>query len=140
MAYESFRLKRCVQYLWLLVLALWLPCTMHCTLEAAGITLSNCCEASLGEEHSAGSAETDPCHGCQECSTVESDGVVKTDSSVKVEPLLAIVCVLIRLEALATPASAQLTWSRVIAPPELPPSWRFAERVALPPRAPSRLS
>jgi hypothetical protein len=132
--------KRCVQFLWLLVLALWLPCTMHCTLEAAGITLSNCCESSHGQEHSDGSPATDPCHDCHACSAVESDGMVKADSAVKVQPLLAVVCVLLRLEALTVPTTAEVSRAWAISPPELPPSWRFAERAALPPRAPSRLS
>ena len=132
-------MKRCVQFLWLLVLALWLPCTMHCTLEAAGITLSNCCESSHNTEHSDGSPPTDPCHDCHACSAVESDGMVKADSSVKVQPLLAVVCVRLRLEALAVPATeASRAWA--VSPPEPPPSWRFTERAALPPRAPSRLS
>ncbi len=132
-------LKRCVQNLWLLVLALWLPCTMHCSLEAAGLTLSNCCESSAHEEHPSAAPAGDPCHDCPDCASVESGGLVKSGQSAKVQPVPVTLCLLVLFATPAPPTPAGAFLLRALSPPELPPAWRFAERVALPPRAPSRL-
>ena len=66
-------------------------------------------------------------------------GVNQADRSVDVKPDLTIVWLLVRPELLSPPAAANISSLRAISPPEWPPLWRFVERVALSPRAPSCL-
>lgn len=133
-------LSRLAQRLWLLVLALWLPCTMHCSLEAAGVSLFDCCTRSEANQNPRSSHSSDPCRDCHTCSAVESGGYIKQDQSVSAKPLLAVSWLLVRLEFVISAPATDGSSLRAIPPPELPPPWRFAERAALPPRAPSAVS
>ena len=119
---------------------MWLPCTLHCSLAAAGIPLADCCEGATAGEKSPDSPASDPCRDCPTCSAVESGGYVKQDQAVDVKPVLTVAWLWDWLESLTPPVSADVSSLRTISPPELPPSWRFVERAALPPRAPACLS
>ena len=133
-------MKRFAQCVWLVVLALWLPCTMHCSLEAAGILLSNCCVHSDGTVSSQDSDTHDPCRDCHTCSVIESGGYVKHDGSVEVKSPPTVFWWIVQAEFLTPLPVIRVSLPRAIPPPELPPSWRFSERAALMPRAPSSLS
>lgn len=133
-------LKRIAQIVWLLVLALWLPCTMHCALEAAGIPLPDCCPHAVANDSSSGGPPADPCRDCQVCSAIESGDYLKRDSSVEVTPLLAAVWCWVVVVRPILPVASEVPSPWALSRPEAAPSWRFVERVALSPRAPSFLS
>ena len=132
-------LKRIAQIVWLLVLALWLPCTMHCALEAAGIPLPECCPHASADDPSPGGSPADPCQDCHVCSTIESGAYLKQDSSVAVTPLPAALSCWVMLAGPAAPVMSTIPPRWDVFRPEAPPSWRFVERVAMSPRAPSSL-
>jgi hypothetical protein len=119
----------------LLLLALWVPVTAHCKLE---VLLHSSLLACSTQGSSAPHQDSD-CDG-DECSVVES-GLYKIDD----QPQLGF----------APLAAPLVTWEWVgeflprlqagpvsfgAAPPELPRTWQFSWRTALPPRAPSFLS
>ena len=133
-------LSRSLKSLWIIVLALWLPCTMHCSLEAAGISLVECCFRSMSPQPEPDCHPTQSCEHCEVCSSVESGGYVKQDPSVDLKPFLAVAWLLVRRELLPPPVSTPDSSLRAIPLSELSPSWRFVARAALPPRAPSRVS
>jgi hypothetical protein len=119
-----------------LMLALWVPVTMHCALETVpgfGF-LQWCCG---GDETS----QQD--HDCSSdsCSVLES-GFYRIEDNPAVAPSLAVV-----LALAASDWVAELRAEPVLhfvpvssAPPELPRFWQFSYRAALPPRAPSPLA
>ena len=104
-------------------LALWLVATHHCQLEnVLGLTFLRCASPTATSSH---------CEG-DSCQIVES-GVYKisdTRAYVPVAPLVVVIVPAEVLEDSATAASEAL-------PPELPQSWQFISRTALPIRAPS---
>lgn len=114
-----------------LLLALWVPVTMHCELQAAvhSVLLQCCC----GDEATQG-----PAHADDVCGTVESGFYKVEENEILTAPVLAFV-------ALAPDTLASLTSEPALEPAipepgppqELPQSWQFSYRVALPPRAPS---
>jgi len=110
---------------------------MHCSLEAVGIVFAECCnEASAGHD----AADTDTHSGdCEICAQVESGGYAKPAPQLDLKPLLAAVA-LIKLELETPVASSEHSSLRVFPSPDAPPSWRFIERAALPPRAPTFVS
>jgi hypothetical protein len=117
----------------LLLLALWLPVTMHCTLETLPTFsfLQSCC----GTEDSAPVSQDCAADVCGE---VES-GDYRLEEHLAAAPdlplLLACAPGAFRPEPAAGPAPDR--FPTALAPPELPRLWRFAQRAALPPRAPS---
>jgi hypothetical protein len=117
----------------MLLLALWMPVTMHCELEIMpGFSfLQWCC----GGGHA--SAQAHDC-GQDSCGEVES-GFYKIEDHTTVIPGLALVLALAAWdwvdEPLADTAPDFLPISS--APPGLPRFWQFFYRTALPPRAPS---
>lgn len=132
-------LRSGLKCLWMLVLAFWLPCTMHCSLEAAGLSFSECCSRTVSSHSSTDSQPSQSCEGCQVCSAVESGGYVKPVQSLELKPFVPVVWFVL-WELLPPPPSTDYFSLRAVPPPEWPPSWRFVERVALPPRAPSCVS
>ena len=62
--------------LWLVVVALWLPATMHCSLQAAGWIEADCCAADHGAHGGESHApEPDGSGECEACLSVE-DGML----------------------------------------------------------------
>jgi hypothetical protein len=115
----------------IICLAVWLPVTMHCTLETLpGFAFfEDCC----GEE----APPLDDC--CEDvCSTLES-GLYKIEDNPGIEPdlkgylPLADWGLLIKSASSAAARSAPLS----TAPPEITASWQFALRTALSARPPS---
>lgn len=134
--------KRC---LWLVVMAVWLPATMHCSLEAAGWMASDCCASACSQDHDdaglvggEGDSHPHPEPGsCEVCSTVESGGYHRVPPVLLTKPDLLLLWVAwvetrMTVESDARPESERIEES---GPPH--PGWRRRERVALPPRAPS---
>ena len=118
-----------------LLLALWVPVTMHCALELVpGLGfIQTCC----------GEQEAQPAdHDCSQdlCSAIES-GFYKVDDYPALAPSQALLLAFTvwnlsaELPAITPPLSPPAP-----SPPELPRSWQFSHRTALPPRAPSAVA
>ncbi|MBK9991479.1 MAG: hypothetical protein IPP19_12275 [Verrucomicrobia bacterium] len=122
-----------------LLVALWLPTTQHCMLEAAGLL-------SAQEEHADHNACCESASGVCEpgaCNVLES-GSYRVGSSSVAAPIPALtVCVCLLgwdaqdflLNAEEAADTASTTFDR---PPDCSPTWQFVQRAALMPRAPSR--
>jgi len=116
-----------------LLLALWVPVTMHCTLETMpGFSfLQWCC---------GGDEASQPRQDCSQdaCGAVES-GLYKTEDNHCFTSGWALLLELAAGEWVAEPPAefVPLVASVSSAPPELPRFWQFSYRTALPPRAPS---
>jgi len=114
-----------------MLLALWLPATLHCDLEAAGVTNILGCH-----DHRAAGPAFGTDHHCHSI-----DGVsYKLDfgSSKTPPPPDFILFVLPTPGALtATPPPRRITVESRAAPPEIVRTWHFAARAAPPARAPA---
>jgi hypothetical protein len=116
-----------------LLLALWVPATMHCTLETMpGFSfLQWCCGTDEAPAQD---------HDCSQdfCSAVES-GFYKIEDNPTLAPGLALLLAFATWNGVAEPAAecAPDFLPASSAPPELPRFWQFSYRTALPPRAPS---
>lgn len=122
----------------LLLLSLWLPCTVHCQAEALGWlgSDSTCCEQS----HQDAPAKSD-CSECAACSAVESGGFSLPQKVSFAEVLLAVTLHL--APDLLDPIREPVVLTRPApdsTPQFLSQSWTFDRRVALAPRAPSFLA
>lgn len=122
----------------LVLLAIWLPCTMHCQAEALGWLGgdSTCCE----KGHTDDSFEPD-CSDCAVCQSVESGGY-SLPQKVSFVHVLLIVAVHLAPDLLAPACEpAPLTLPAPDSTPQfLRQSWRFDCRTAPAPRAPSFLA
>ena len=116
-----------------LLLALWLPATLHCDMETAGIEGIFGCH----EDESSGKAHCpdDVCHSIEGLS-------YKLDSFALTvpPPALALFCLLCP-PPMATPALAPtlVVAEASTSPPEVARTWHFLARAAPPARAPSFL-
>jgi hypothetical protein len=116
----------------LLLLVVWMPATMCCALERAGVPFfQQCCE-----DDAADGSHKDPC-GDKTCCLLES-GKYQTPNPtpllISPEFLLSFVYV-----AFVEPPEASLSSFEPpeSSPPDLPVTWQFSSRAALPVRAPS---
>src|SRR6266850_5550398 len=108
---------------------LWAPVTWHCKLESLpGLEFLRCPSDTPSRSDCAGD-------GCQ---VVES-GLYKPEDNQRAIPLAVDFALLTEaLSASERLALPQLVVSgETVSPPELPRSWQFSFRAALPPRAPS---
>jgi hypothetical protein len=124
------------KYIAALLLALWLPVTMHCELERLpGFGFLQCC---CGEVD--GQMQTVDCEE-DFCEAVES-GFYKIEDNPALAPELATLLLPAPLDWMAQALSAPAPHIQVpsAAPPELPRVWQFSFRTALPPRAPSPIA
>lgn len=124
-------MRRVFQFTALVVLALWLPTTVHCNLEAL---LSWQAETCCGDHAEKPSAPVDHCG-------VEDGSYRMTTASVVVAApdLLLCWCGQVVWAAPAVEATAPAPdFSE--SPPGLTRTWQFVERAALPARAPTRVS
>jgi hypothetical protein len=117
----------------MLLLALWMPVTMHCALETVpGFSfLQWCCGGEQASEQD---------HDCSQdsCGVVES-GFYKIEEHATAVPGLALVLALAAWDWVDEPLSdtALDLLPTSSAPPGLPRFWQFSYRTALPPRSPS---
>lgn len=127
----GFGVRRIFSLIACVLAVLWLPATLHCGLESAGL---------LAHEHEAGAVESgcaETCHN-DSCAMVEEGGYKASTRSLSVPvPLLATLW----LERLiAPPAATQsppvVSPETTDSPPELVRTWQFTARTALLPGAP----
>jgi hypothetical protein len=114
-----------------LLLSLWLPATLHCALEAAGLEIALVCHDHATQSASANHCEDDACHAIEgEAYTAVALTKLVGDVS------FSIVAVLPEpLELHPAGISPEST----DVPRELRPSWQFSTRAAPPARAPSAI-
>ncbi len=118
-----------------MVLALWGLATMHCRLEAVpGMEFLKSCCFTDSSSHGPTDCESDG------CSAVE-DGKYRAEEQNASAPHPVLVATLLStaIEALLPELEAH-PFTAAKPPPELPRSWQFSFRTALPPRAPSLIA
>ena len=132
-------LKRLLQLAALLLLTLWVPATMGCTLERIDLWECFCC-AEETAAHDEGEEQEHPhpvdCTGCTVCDALESGHFFQSQKIVKLVPFIAWLVVLqptatCQLDPCPTPSSS-------VSPPV--PDWLFFQRAVLSVRAPSLAS
>lgn len=123
----------------LLLLALWLPATQHCGLEAAGLMASSIeCHDS---EQDCDSPQPPKACESDNCDLIE-DAVYKAKQTELVLTAPVIVSCLCCLTEITpeTIVVRMISPARSDAPPELAPTWQFTSRAAPSPRAPGYLA
>jgi hypothetical protein len=118
-----------------LLLVLWMPATMCCALERAGVPFfDNCC----ADETSRDSPQP-PCTDKSCCLLDSGRFTAQITPPLAVMPLETVVLVpWVLLGASQRPQPASQFSD--LAPPDLPVTWQFSLRTALLPRAPSLIS
>jgi hypothetical protein len=117
------------------LLVLWVPLTMHCRLESLpGMEFLVCCPHEDASPHQDSDCDDDV------CAVVESASYKTENNRVVIPtPMLAPALLLSSLLSLEViPAANPVAFEA--SPPELPATWQFFFRTALPPRAPSFIS
>ncbi len=111
----------------LLLATLWLPATLHCALEEAGVIGAAACDVD----------QADPC-AQDNCTTVEATHYKSSEILTAVAAPTLFVCLdlaeLIPTETIIVPLVSP---ERSDCPLEVPRTWHFVTRAALPARAPS---
>ncbi|MBI5772854.1 MAG: hypothetical protein HZA89_03810 [Verrucomicrobia bacterium] len=119
----------------MMLLAVWLPATSHCLLEIAGVIHeSDCCANAQGAE--------EPGHDAADgnCQIEAGNYRLPKPGSFVLSPVF-MPCLSLLLVSPALDLTAPVPGFGANAPPpELPVSWCFLWRTALPARAPSRLA
>ena len=121
------------------IATLWVAAGSHCRLEAlSGFEFLSCCQHS--------EADRGPAHHEKECN---GDGCAAIElgfyrleqtQPAPVRPSLDLVAWLIPLPNHSEPRTSELPIIPASSTPDLPRFWQFAQRTALPPRAPSLTS
>lgn len=129
----SLRLvKRALRHISLLLLALWLPATLHCDLEAAGLIppILSCQDQHAPDTHAGDS-----------CALVENGHYHGAIALLKAPAPSLLACTLCCVALLTPPPVAVplVSPERTDSPPELIRVWQFDRRAALPSRAPTLL-
>lgn len=127
----ALNMRRLLPLFSLLLLAVWLPATQHCVLDAAGVVSKAC-----SDDSSAGEA-----HAKDACTTVEGTAYKASTGTLKISaPDLTAVLAYLGLQL--APAAAPLPSVMVPAgaldrPRDWVSTWQFVQRAAPSPRAPS---
>jgi hypothetical protein len=120
-----------------LLLAVWLPATNHCTLDASGVIEALACDH---EEPAAEACE----HDCTAdvCERIETASFGKDVKTLKVlPPPLTIAALILVIAPTATgPDPSSATWDDSPEVRLLQRTWVFAQRAAVPARAPDALA
>lgn len=119
----------------MVLLAIWMPATMCCALERAGVPFfDNCCADETSHDNSKA-----PCTDKSCCLLDAGRYTAQITPPIALLPLDALA--LVPWALVDTPQRPQPdSYSSGLAPPELPVTWQFSFRAALPPRAPSIIS
>jgi len=124
--------RRLGSYIATVLLALWLPATLHCEMETVGVFAeSGTCHAT-----SPGDAPTGDCDA-DGCAIIES-GAFRSQTNIfflKAPDLTR--CLLLVVPPLEMTALPAIPFDRTTAPAEMIHTWQFVRRTAPPPRAPS---
>jgi len=123
----------------LLLVALWLPATLHCQVERLDLSeLFSCASHSDESDHADNGSD------CADtlCQTVESGQIVFTKTKLQLAPSLAQACV---YHLCLLTGSARILAPEIVSPDQdqmLPwqRTWQFVRRTALPARAPDSLA
>jgi hypothetical protein len=120
---------RTMQCLAVLLAAVWLPATAHCTLERAGvIEVDECCATPTGGEPTG-------THSCEmACTNLESTNYKLPRIQQPIPAPAVLFLPVADLEAPSPPQPAPI--ALIDSPPEPSVPWQFVSRAALPPRAP----
>jgi hypothetical protein len=125
--------RRLVSWTSLLLLALWLPATLHCDLEAAGLHhLWGC--------HDEAASETGHNHSSDhEFHPVEDGAFNPATPFLRAAPPLTLSLGTVMADVFGTAARppAAIEYPRIRPPPGLSAAWQFIERAAPTARAPS---
>lgn len=122
---------RLTKFVAVLLVALWLPATLHCRLEGLGLGALFSCADDAAKTTSTGCTDD----GCQSL----EDGqfaLSKTRIDPAVLPLLTCICVQCFLHVAPPEAAPEIFADRADDTPAWPRPWQFARRAALPARAP----
>lgn len=114
-----------------LLAVLWLPVTLHCGLETAGLWL---------HEHGLKAADTGCSDACKDgaCAVVENGAYKKPTCLLKVSAPVLALCLRGLIEIPAdTMISPPVSPDKTDSPPELACTWQFTTRTAPLPGAPS---
>lgn len=133
-------MRRCRVFTALLLALLWLPATVHCGLEAAGLVEH--ADACGHEDHRKNDADSGHCDA-DNCSLVEDGAYAPSHQLVKVAAPIALLHVCHAVMRLAFETRARVVAEispRTESPPEINRTWQFVARAALSPRAPSLVS
>ena len=127
--------------LWLVVVALWLPATMHCSLEAAGWIEADCCAADHGvhgdDSHG---PEPEGSDACPVCLSVEDGTLHRLPEVLLSKPSGDLLFDLVwEANPRSHPPATGEDWNRG-ANEDWRPPWWCRLRVAAPPRAPTILA
>jgi len=117
-------------------LVLWLPLTSHCLLEGAGLMpdILRCCDTCAPDGKDQG-CEDDAC-----CSLESTAYKLDCERPAFIPPALGLLLPVL-FHSVEPPAAPQNSLGFLsVASPELPVTWQFSCRTALPPRAPSFVS
>jgi hypothetical protein len=127
-------MRRLFSFIACLLAVLWLPATLHCGLETAGLLL---------HEHGIESADSGCATACEKesCSTLEDGAYKKASDPIKVSAPSLALCITqlvldVAVEA-ATESAPSVSPYTTDSPPELARTWQFTVRTALPARAPN---
>lgn len=119
----------------LLMLALWLPATQHCGLEAAGLfgpAVECHNDADCASPHEQSHCDAD------NCQPIENSAYKSSLNLLQIAAPEAFTCLFcLHVISPETIVLALVSPERTDAPPELAPSWRFLARAVASPRAPS---
>ena len=108
----------------------------YCLIEMTGwVTPVDCCAETASHEHK----EKEPCEGYR-CCPIEYAVYSSIDAGMVDVPALPMGLLFATFILLTQPAVEAPLLNSEHSPPELPKSWQFSFRTALPPRAPSFIS
>jgi len=119
----------------MVLLVIWMPATMCCALERAGVSFfDKCCADETSHD-----TPQPPCTDKSCCLLESGRYTAQITPPVAVVPLDVVA--LVPWALVDTPQRPQLAFDfSNLAPPDLRVTWQFSCRTALPPRAPSFLS
>ncbi len=126
--------RRIVQLMSVVLLALWLPTTLHCRLESLGLdALFSCATQPIQTAHADGAECSDDL-----CQTLESGqfAIAKTKIDPAILPVLACACVSCFLPVAPAAPVPEISAPRQDELLPMQRTWQFARRAALPARAP----
>ncbi len=118
----------------LLLVAAWLPVTLHCRLEAAGLQGADECCTSEQTAKPAGDCKDDACPTVEEALYKETSQSLKVATPALVECFAGLASL---SQPSALPAEPALSPERHAPPLELKVAWQFVTRAAPPARAPA---
>jgi hypothetical protein len=128
-------MSRVARALLFALVALWLPVTLHCRLEAAGVftAADDCCAAEQTAEP-AGDCKDDACPTVEDALFKESAHGLQIAAPAACNLPACLILIAYERDLTADPT---LSPARHAPPPELRVAWQFLSRAAPPARAPS---